>query len=266
MDINQKTNCKSRKQSFKLYILQTEQPTNNTCSFFDINMKERNLLTAQNIDNKQRLLDFISDKNKLSLKSYFDHKGTKEFLNGKNEAMKKIELNENIDNEECCKSKTEKKTKKSMSKKNIVKQKTVGFNLKNNSYKKSVSKRDSSKKNNLKKKHNSISAKYLSNYNDKNMNTLKEKFDNYGLEERSNNNDGVPHSPAHSRRKKRNSIKRKIKKKTKNINIDKSINSINTVNSKLFNNEKEYENFKHLLTKDDVPILEDILYELDVNK
>ena len=109
MDINQKTNCKSRKQSFKLYILQTEQPTNNTCSFFDINMKERNLLTAQNIDNKQRLLDFISDKNKLSLKSYFDHKGTKEFLNGKNEAMKKIELNENIDNEECCKSKTEKK-------------------------------------------------------------------------------------------------------------------------------------------------------------
>lgn len=256
MDINQKTDSKS-------YIIQTEQPINNTCSFFDINMKEKNLLTAQNIDNKQRLLDFISDKNKLSLKSYFDHKGTKEFLYGKNEAMKKIELNENIDNEECCKSKTEKKVIKGMSKKKILKQKSVGFNLKNISYKKIVSKRDSSKN---KKKHNSISAKYLSNYNDKNINTLKEKFDNYGLEERSNNNDGVPHSPAHSRRKKRNSLKRKIKKKNKNINIDKSINSISTVNSKLFNNEKEYENFKHLVTKDDVPILKDILYELDVNK
>lgn len=256
MDINQKTDSKS-------YIIQTEQPINNTCSFFDINMKDRNLLTAQNIDNKQRLLEFISDKNKLSLKSYFDHKGTKEFLNGKNEAMKKIELNENIDNEECYKSKIEKKVKKSMSKKKILKQKSVGFNLKNISYKKIVSKRDSSKN---KKKHNSISAKYLSNYNDKNINTLKEKFDNYGLEERSNNNDGMPHSPAHSRRKKRNSLKRKIKKKNKNINIDKSINSISTVNSKLFNNEKEYENFKHLVTKDDVPILKDILYELDVNK
>ena len=50
------------------------------------------------------------------------------------------------------------------------------------------------------------------------------------------------------------------------INIDKSINSIATVNSKLFSNKNEYDNFKRFVTKDDVPILEDILVELDVNK
>ena len=49
------------------------------------------------------------------------------------------------------------------------------------------------------------------------------------------------------------------------INIDKSINSINTVDSKLFNNENEYNTYKYFLTKDDEPILEDILYELDLN-
>ena len=46
------------------------------------------------------MLDFISDKKKLCLKSHFDHKGAKRFLNGKDEAMKKIELNENIEENE----------------------------------------------------------------------------------------------------------------------------------------------------------------------
>ena len=70
-----------------------------------------------------------------------------------------------------------------------------------------------------------------------------------------------------------NSIHKNKKRKSQNkiivksdINIDKSINSIETVDSNLFNNKKDYDNYKRLTTKDDLPIFRDILDELDSNK
>ena len=80
---------------FKQYF--TESKEIDASSPFEINLGKRYLLTAQDCNNKQKLLDFISDKKKITLKSVFDHKGTKAFLNEKNEAMKRIELDENIE-------------------------------------------------------------------------------------------------------------------------------------------------------------------------
>jgi len=69
------------------------------------------LNSQQKLDINQKLLDFISDKSKIVLKSCFDHKGSKKFLEGKSEAMKKIELNESI----LDKNKSKKKKEKSKS-------------------------------------------------------------------------------------------------------------------------------------------------------
>jgi hypothetical protein len=254
----------NNENSRKHYALKTEVQIHDACNLSDINTKERYITTIQNINNKQKLFDFISDKNKLSLNTYFDHKGTKNFLIGKNEAMRKIELDEKI---ELVQKKSEKMKKgSSISKKKLSKQKSAGFSLKRSS-KKSL-KIESSKKIKLKKKHNSLSTKNFIGEHDVKHNLLKEKFVHFDLKEHSADDDRITKSPVQIHKKKKSSlIKKKIKKNNEKekINIDKSINSINTVNSKLFNNEKEYNNYKYFLTKDDVPILEDILYELDVN-
>ena len=258
---------KSRKNTI-VYTIKTEEHTNNACSLTDINFKERNITTVQNVNNKQKILDFISDKNKLSLNTYFDHKGTKKFLMGKNEAMRKIELDEIIESFEDNRKFSNLK-KRSISKKKLSKQKSDCFNLKRSS-KKSV-KIQSSKRIKLNKKHNSLSTKNLINHKDAKNNTFKEKLLLFNLNEYSTNDDRASEIPKHdhnynhNHKKKKRSLIKKNNKKEK-INIDKSINSINTVNSKLFNNEEEYNIFKHFMTKDDIPILEDILHELDVNK
>ncbi len=270
MEINKRNvYCKSSKNTI-VYTIKTEDQTNKARSLTDINFKERNLSTVQNVNNKQKILDFISDQNKFSLNTYFDHKGTKKFLIGKNEAMRKIELDEIIESFEDNKKSSNLK-KRSISKKKLSKQKSDCFNLKRSS-KKSV-KIQSSKRIKLNKKHNSLSTKNLINHKEAKNNTFKEKLLLFNLNEHSANDDRTSEIPEHDhnhnyKKKKRSLFKKKIKKNNRKekINIDKSINSINTVNSKLFNNEEEYNIFKHLMTEDDVPILEDILYELDVNK
>lgn len=90
---------RDKRQSNDLIFLLTEQKRRTRLSSFDTNIKERLVMTAQDLDTKQKLLDFISDKNKLSLKTNFDQKGTKEFLLEKNDALKKIELNEDIEDD-----------------------------------------------------------------------------------------------------------------------------------------------------------------------
>ena len=241
------------------YAFKTEGQIHDACIPYDINTKERHMATFQNINNKQKLFDFISDKNKLSLNTYFDHKGTKDFLIGKNEAMRKIELDEKI---ELVQKKSEKMKKGcSNPKKKLSKQQSAGFSLKRSS-KKSL-KMESSKNIKLKKKHNSLSTKNLIDKH----NFFKEKFVHFDLKEHSDDY-RIIKSPAQIPKKKKSSlVKKKNKKNLENekINIDKSINSINTVDSKLFNNENEYNTYKYFLTKDDEPILEDILYELDLN-
>ena len=66
----------------------------------DNNNNQQYCLTNQLQSNKQKLLDFISDKNKLILKTYFDRKGAKEFLLKKNKALERIELDTTIENED----------------------------------------------------------------------------------------------------------------------------------------------------------------------
>ena len=56
---------------------------------------------------KKSLYDFISSKNKLILKSCFDHRGTKKFLSEKEKALQEIKLSEDITEEK----KTRKKDK-----------------------------------------------------------------------------------------------------------------------------------------------------------
>jgi hypothetical protein len=224
-------------------------------SSFDVNIKERITMTAQDIDNKQKLYDFISGgKNKLSLKTHFDHKGTKEFLLGKNEAMKKIELDESIE-------------ENNKIKKKVIKRKSVS-NLKSNKSQKMLTKIDSINLNNIKKrKKNSLSTKNIDIYKNK-LSSIKQPHITIGFE------DGIPppnlkpHTQINSGKKSRKSpYKKKNKNKKKSVNVDKSINSIKTIDSKLFSDKKDYEHYKqNFLNKDDTSFLEVIINELDLNK
>ena len=78
--------------------MQTEVENNNTNKIDDDCKNSKYLFTQQKDRNNQKLLHFISDKKKLNLKSFFDQKGSEEFLSTKNEAMERIELNETIGN------------------------------------------------------------------------------------------------------------------------------------------------------------------------
>ena len=55
-----------------------------------------NNLKTDILNNEKFLFDFISDKNKIKLFSYFDKKGAKKFLSEKDKAMKKITLFDEI--------------------------------------------------------------------------------------------------------------------------------------------------------------------------
>ncbi len=246
MEINiGNVNDKSRKHTI-IYKIKTEEHTNEACSLTDINFKERKVSTVQNINNKRKILDFISDKKKLSLKTFFDHKGTKAFLIGKNEAMRKIELDEIIELNEDDKKSSNLKIK-SILKNKLLKQQSDGFNLKR-STKKSI-KIESSKQVKLKKKYNSLSTKNLINNKDSKNNTFKKKFVHFNLNEHLANDDRISeiyeHYNNHSHKKKKSSLIKKYNKK-KRKNTNKSLNSINTVNSKLFRNEEKYNIFKIL--------------------
>ena len=263
------TNKQYKKSKMKSSII-LSVPTNpnvNIKSSFELNINERHASTSYYKDNKQKLLDFISDKNKLCLKSYFDHKGAKRFLNGKDEAMKKIELNENIEENEI-------KTPKNANKNNkkMMKMKSEEYTLKNNKINKKILNSEISNKK-QKKMRNSKSNKFLSNVGKNQLININEVFNDFDLDE-------LPKwetvSPVNKHHKKAKSIKDKIKREKKvkkekkekkeKKNNDKSIISIVTVDSKLFNNKKEYDNYKKLATKEDFPIIENIINELDVNK
>ena len=161
--------------------------------------------TNKKLNNFKQLLDFLSDKNKFSLNSNFDDKGSEEFLCGKSDAMKKIELNEYILEEE----NTNKKIDKS------------------------------SKIEKVEENTNNI----ISNYENKNEEALDKKNEKEGavtqIKEIKNNN----------------IIKENI-----------SFDSIITVNSKLFNNYKDYQKFQKLLSNDDIPLVEEIIFQLNMER
>ena len=57
---------------------------------------KNNLSHNENMDNKNILFNFISSKNKITLKSCFDQKGSKKFLSEKEKAMAYLELPDDI--------------------------------------------------------------------------------------------------------------------------------------------------------------------------
>jgi hypothetical protein len=84
--------------------------------------KSFNLNESENLRDKKSLFDFISSKNKIVLKSCFDHKGAKKFLSDKKKAMDKIILEDDILDEHIEKNKKKKKLNvksKSSEKKNL---------------------------------------------------------------------------------------------------------------------------------------------------
>ena len=239
-------------------ILYTEDDIKNIARKIpEINSDQVYLNTNQISTNHQKLLDFISDKNKLNLKSHFDHKGSDDFLSGKNEALEKIELDINISqtqNEENCKINESEEINKLISK-NKHKNKSPIIQKKK---KRKLSQEEFKKSNfELEKKPSKIRKKnYKSNkqMNKHRLTETKEKnkfgedfiFTNVFLGIKAETGSIIPKSKKREDKKKKNIINVKVIKDTKI-----SINSISTVDSKLFNNKKEYEKYKNFIDKDD---------------
>jgi hypothetical protein len=68
-----------------------------------------NLSNKENMDSKNILINFISSKNKMTLKSCFDRKGSKKFLSDKEKAMAFLELPDDIIEEKIKKKRQSKK-------------------------------------------------------------------------------------------------------------------------------------------------------------
>ena len=236
-----KENIDTNNYSSKKYYLQTEQ-ARNKIALFKLNLNDKYNLTIQELNNQQKLLDFISDKKKLSLKSYFDQGGSKAFLNGKDEAMRKIELNENIEEKQINKKLTKKKNKK------IYKMNSAEY---------IETKKD---------KINSI-IKYKSIKEKKNGDT---NYKLTNIHEKINDNDSkniiISDMNKQKQIKPKSILKKKLCKKKNDMNISKSIISVLTIDSTLFNNEKDYKKYQKLTTNDDLPIIQGILCELGDNK
>ena len=189
------------------------------------------LYTNQQYNTPQQIFDFISDRGKMTLKSYFDQKGSNEFLKGKREAMKKIELNENILEENNDFSPSNKQIEKDKNKRKI---KNTNINMKNNNLKKNFV--DDSNIKNARTQTNIVRSrlnKYLDNGTE--------------IEE--------------SRHKSPKIGKSRSKKKNKKNGLD-----ANSINSKFFNNYKEYQRSQKMLSREDLLIFEEIITDLKENK
>ena len=249
MYINKKDDNIS-KLSFKKDYLQTKPKERIISSPFDIIVKEKQYLTSKELDNRKKLLDFISDKKKLSLKSVFDHKGTKSFLSDKELAMKRIELNENIE-----KINVDEIENKSIKK--VRHKKSADFLLDNNDI---IIKLESIKKKKINKKYKSITSKMFGSGLDNKFDNIKNKFMDFELEKLL----WEPRSPENKRKRKKLRGKNKTHKNVINLfNLDNSINSIKKIDS--INNNKDDNKSNQLVTRDDDPIIKEILNELDVN-
>lgn len=213
---------------------------NKITQFEEPEMKYLNSQTKLNIN--QKLLDFISDKSKIVLKSCFDHKGSKQFLEDKKEAMKKIELNESILEENLNKNK------------NKIKKLKVIYSLKLNPILNDhlLNKIEDNKK--------YISYCTIDNKQNK-------------IQNRDSLNNNVYFEDNYINKKKIKSSEKKKKIKYLNTdynnvhnNLDLSIDSNVSLNSQLFSNYKDYKNSMKLISKDDILFYEKILSEMKSNK
>lgn len=213
---------------------------------FDNNFEDNYIKTLQESENKQKLFDFISDKKKFSLKSNFDQKGTKSFLNGKDIAMQKIELNDEIENEEMDNQKNV--VKKSPNKKlySSKSYKLVTLNKINKKYNKQETKIKNGKRKNSK------SSKYLSIFSENNLKLKGIKNDDFALEDDFKSNI-IKTDIKTAKKYSRKSLSKKPKK-NKDLIINKSIGSILTVDSKKYRKKKYSSKYE---------TLEEILFVLD---
>ena len=200
------------------------------------------LITQQKLNINQKLLDFISDKSKIVLKSCFDYKGSKQFLEGKSEAMEKIELNESILGE----NQNKKKKIKIRFHNSLKLNPLINNNL--------LNKIEDNKK---------YISQVSTNNNYKNSKLQNEEFINSNIYLGNN----------YANKKNIKSVEKKKQKKysdTGNINthnnLDLSLDSKVSLNSQLFSNYKEYKNSTKLISKDDILFYEELLSELKSSK
>jgi hypothetical protein len=200
------------------------------------------LVTQQKFNTNQKLFDFISDKSKIVLKSCFDYKGSKQFLEGKSEAMKKIELNESILDENQNKNKNKKVRVHNSLKLNFL----ISDHL--------LNKMEDNKK--------YISC-YSINNNDKKSKIQNEEFinNNIYLQDNYINKKNIKTSEKKKQKKHLDTDYNNVPN-----NLDLSIDSKVSLNSQLFNNNKEYKNSTKLISKDDILFYEELLSELKSNK
>ena len=200
------------------------------------------LITQQKFNINQKLLDFISDKSKIVLKSCFDYKGSKQFLEGKSEAMKKIELNESILGENQNKSKKKKiRVHNSLKLKPLINNNLLNKIEDNKKYISRISTNNNYKISRLQNEEFINNNTYLENNfsNKKNIKSTDKKKHKKYLDTDNNN--------AHN-------------------NLNLSIDSKVSLNSQLFSNYKEYKNSTKLISNDDIVFYEELLSELKSSK
>ena len=261
----------SLNQNFKYYSSSKDViKKNNLQENIESDIKSKNLNTNQKPTINHKLLDFISDKSKLRLKSCFDHKGSKKFLDGKKEALEKIELNEFILDEENKNINNNKNDEK--------KNKNYNNNLHSIKFNSRLKDKNRNKLDDINNISNNSSdtEEIMNSETSKNGNKFmfkekKEKkvkiqkeedsaYNNANLETDYNINLNKNHKKLYEKRKNKKYLKKKEN------NFDLSIDSQITVNSKLFNNHKEYQNSKKMISNGDLPFYEEILSELKSKK
>ena len=247
-------------------IFQTERNTEkNKITEMDSNNNHKNCFFNKMLTNKQKLIEFISDKNKLILKTKFDHKGSKEFLQKKNKALERIELDSSIESEESEKNKNNSKHKNKIPKKASHKSPKHKRNIK------SLNKENPDESfgihSPIKKKKNK--QKSSLNINKFTINVTKDKNNVEGectpIKKIKGSMTGSIFPCYNSKMK--SCIKNKIKNKldvNKIKNLELSFNSECSVGSTFFKNKNEYEKFKVFMEKED-SLITKIITELQSN-
>ncbi len=226
-------------------------------------------LTNQLQSNKQKLLDFISDKNKLILKTYFDHKGAKEFLIKKNEALERIELNSSIEDEDIEKNKRGSKHKNKIRKESTHKSPKHRKNMKslnkeNTKESLGIVKIPSKKKKNKHKSSLNVHKYTMRGTKDKNKNDQESNGTNMKIGAQTGSI--VPKCKNKLKIGAKNSSIKLRKNLDVNMinNTELSLNSECSGTSKIFIDKNDYKKFKNFMEKDD-SLVEEIITELESN-
>lgn len=167
--------------------------------------KEKDRINIFNLNNEKEknknrssksIKYFLTKKNKIILKSFFDHKGTKKFLAEKMKAMKELDLNDEIIEEEKNENNISSNKKKSKSKnnKNKISKKfrshkvISNYNLNFNDINKKSTKKHKTKNKNI--NYNWESKNHLRNYKEigsKNFNNDKKRISRDSIPKRYSN-------------------------------------------------------------------------------